>query len=103
MHLKAKELDFLKGTRLEVVEIGKNGVSIKDILVHDSTASDPTIQFMLTRMSLPGYPMAMGVIRSIDAPVYEEMLEKQVTQTTQKSNVHSVTELLHSGNTFMVG
>lgn len=93
---------ILKGTRLEVVEIGKNGVRLEDIIVHDSTASDPTIQFMLTRMCLPEYPMAMGVIRSVDAPVYEEMLDKQIAQTSQKSKIHSVNELLHSGNTFLV-
>lgn len=93
---------ILKGIKLEVVEIGKNGIRLEDILVHDATSKDSTIQYMLSKMELPEHPMAMGVIRSVDAPVYEEMLEKQIDEAKQKSKIHTVNELLHSGNTFLV-
>jgi 2-oxoglutarate/2-oxoacid ferredoxin oxidoreductase subunit beta len=93
---------ILKGIKLEVVEIGKNGVRMEDILVHDAHSKDSTIQYMLSRMDLPEYPMAMGVIRSVDAPVYEELLDKQIDEAKQKSKIHNVNELLHSGNTFLV-
>jgi 2-oxoglutarate/2-oxoacid ferredoxin oxidoreductase subunit beta len=92
----------LKGIKLEVVEIGKNGVRLEDILIHDAHSKDSTIQYMLSRMDLPEYPMAMGVIRSFNAPVYEELLEKQMEETKQKSKVLTVNALLHSGNTFLV-
>jgi hypothetical protein len=38
----------------------------------------------------------------VEAPVYEEMLGNQVDDAQQKSKFHTVNELLHSGNTFLV-
>lgn len=100
-----KNLDkglVLEGAKLKVVEIGKNGIKPEDILVHDAKTNNSAIQYMLSKMDLPEYPMAMGVIRSVEAPVYEDMLSKQVDDAKQKSKIHSVDELLHSGNTFLV-
>jgi len=45
---------------LEVVEIGKDGVSEDDILVHDET--NPALANMLAAMDGPDFPVAMGVI-----------------------------------------
>ena len=40
----------LNGMRIEVVELGKDGITEADILVHDETREDPTIAFLLSRM-----------------------------------------------------
>ncbi len=61
--------DRNKGIRLgakglEVVTIGENNITEKDLLVHDMTQEDSGIHNMLVDMKLPHYPMAFGVIRS---------------------------------------
>jgi len=42
-------------------------------LDHDDTKS-----YMLVRMSLPHFPIAMGVIRACESGVYEDLLYKQI-------------------------
>ena len=45
----------INGLKPEVVEIGVDGITEADLLVHDETREDPTIAFMLSRMSYPEY------------------------------------------------
>ncbi|MFW5657585.1 MAG: 2-oxoacid:ferredoxin oxidoreductase subunit beta, partial [Bacteroidota bacterium] len=84
------------------VKIGENGVTKKDILIHDAKNADDTRHYMLSRMTLPDYPVAMGVIRSCDHPVYEDALEEQITAAKEHNAQKSVNDLLHSGNVFRI-
>jgi 2-oxoglutarate ferredoxin oxidoreductase subunit beta len=90
------------GSRFMVVEMGKNGVTKDDILVHDAHNPDDTRHYMLSRMTLPDYPVAMGVIRSCTSTVYEDILYKQVASAREKQKIKTVKDLLHSGNTFEI-
>ncbi len=89
-----------KGTRFEVVRIGENGMRKEDILVHDAYNPDDTRHYMLARMTLPEYPVAMGVIRAIQSTVYEETLYNQIELARHKSAIKNMDDLLTSGNTF---
>ena len=90
------------GSKFVVVKIGENGVTREDILVHNSHSSDDTRHYMLSRMTLPEYPVALGVIRDWKTNVYENMLYKQVNDAKKRNKVQTVNDLLNSGNTFMV-
>lgn len=96
-----KGLVLEKG-RLKSVTIGENGFTLDDILVHDVKNPDDTIHYMLTRMSLPDLPVAMGIIRAFESQVYESMLVEQVRQARKSTRISTVNELLRSGNTFEV-
>jgi len=96
-----KGLLFDKG-KLKVVKIGENGVTIDDILVHDATEPDPTVQMALINMQLPEFPVAFGVIRSVTAPVYNDELVAQIDVVQQKRKIKNVDDLLKSGNTWEV-
>ncbi len=89
---------ILEGARLKVVEIGKNGITIDDILVHDVTSPDDALHYMLARMTYPELPVATGVIRSFECCVYEESLEQQMEADKEKSNIKNVDDLINSGN-----
>jgi 2-oxoglutarate ferredoxin oxidoreductase subunit beta len=88
--------------RLKAVTIGENGYTMDDILVHDIRDPDDTTHYMLTRMSLPDFPVAMGVIRSYETTVYESMLYDQIAAARERTKIKNVNDLLHSGNTFEV-
>ncbi|MBN2485035.1 MAG: 2-oxoacid:ferredoxin oxidoreductase subunit beta [Bacteroidales bacterium] len=88
----------LDGAGLKVVTIGENGIAKGDILVHDAKTQNIAIHFMLAKMSLPEFPVAMGVIRNADTPVYEDMLYNQVSKAKSQAKVKNVGELLKSGN-----
>ena len=100
---KNKEFGLIQeGTLFKVVKIGENGVRLEDILIHNATDHDDTRDYMLVRMSLPHYPIAMGVIRACKSGVYEDMLAKQINDAKLKSNIRCVDDLLKSGNTFLI-
>jgi 2-oxoglutarate ferredoxin oxidoreductase subunit beta len=98
---KDKGLVFDKGF-LKVVTIGENGITSEDILVHDVTEPFGYIHQQLIGMKLPDFPVAMGVIRAVEALVYDQMMEKQIADVKSKSKIKSIDDLLSSGNTWVV-
>ena len=88
--------------KLKVVEIGKNGVTVDDILVHDAEEVDPTLHMALINMQLPEMPVAFGVIRSVAAFVYDTEMVAQIDEVQETRKVTCVDELLKSGNTWEV-
>jgi len=90
----------LNGLKLEVVEIGKDGITIDDILVHDSYTEDPTLHYMLARLTLPTHPVVLGVIRNRNVQVYNEALDAQLAYEKENSPIKNMTDLVNSGHTF---
>ncbi len=93
----------LDGMKLKVVTVGEDGYTLDDILTHDAHEKDTTLHVMLAAMKYPDYPVALGVIRSVeDATVYDEAVERQVEDVRKQSLIRSVDDLLHSGSTWEV-
>jgi 2-oxoglutarate ferredoxin oxidoreductase subunit beta len=92
----------LKGTKLEVVQIGVNSITEDDLLVHDQYDQDPGIHLMLAKMAPPLYPVAFGVIRSAMFPTYDDMVEEQIVKAKATSPIKCVDDLLNSGDTWEI-
>jgi len=93
---------ILNGFKLEVVTVGKNGVTEEDILVHDSTEYDPTLHAMLARMRPPEFPAALGIIRKVNRPTFDEGLLSQLEYEKENAKFNTVDELLKSGDTWSI-
>ncbi len=75
---KNKEFGLvLDGFELKAVRLGE-GYTIDDVLVHDAHSQSDIIHRQLALMDGHTLPMALGVIRDIEAPAYNEALEAQV-------------------------
>jgi len=85
---------------LEAVTLGDNGVSEKDILVHDET--NATIATMLARMPAGQFPVAMGVLYAVERPTYESTLVVQEKRARDRLGSGNLEKLLHSGETWTV-
>jgi len=92
----------LRGTRLEAVEIGKNGITEADLLVHDPTEPDPGIHLMLANMAPPELPAALGVIRSVAAETLEEAMYNSIAHEKKVSKIKNVDDLLSGGVTWEI-
>jgi 2-oxoglutarate/2-oxoacid ferredoxin oxidoreductase subunit beta len=92
----------LNNTRLEAVTIGENGITLKDILIHDQYAQDPGIHLMLAQMSLPELPVALGVIRSAKLATYDDLIVEQINNAKENSKIKCVDDLLNSGDVFEI-
>ena len=99
---KDNGLRFDNSGKLEVVEIGKNGVTVDDILVHDAHNPNPFLHWMLVNMKAPEFPVALGVIREVEAHTYDEALDEQIEQVKKISDIHCMDDLLNSGDTWEV-
>ena len=93
---------ILDGLKLKVVKLGENGITEKDLLVHNSKADDFGIQSMLVDMKGPDFPVALGVIRDIDEKSYDRNVAEQVESVKANSKIHSMDQLLTSGATWSV-
>ena len=92
----------LDGDKLKVVTIGENGITEKDILVHDAHTSNIGIHSMLVDMKYPDYPVALGVIRDVEDKTYNDNVHNQVKEVKEKSKIQCMEDLLHSGATWTV-
>ena len=92
----------LDGHKLKVVTIGENGVTEKDILVHDAHTDNIGIHSLLVDMKYPEYPVALGVIRDVEDKSYETNVHNQVKEVKEKSKIQCMEDLLHSGATWTV-
>ncbi len=93
---------ILDGLKLKVVKLGENGISEKSILVHDAHEPNPGIHYMLAGMKYPEYPVALGVIRSVESQTYDSAITEQIDKVKSKSPIKCVDDLLHSGSTWEV-
>ena len=92
----------LRGTRLEVVNLGENGVTEKDILVHDKFQWESGIHVLLATMAPPEYPVALGVIRSITDFTYDGKMEQIIEEEMANNKIKTVDDLLNSGKTWEI-
>jgi 2-oxoglutarate ferredoxin oxidoreductase subunit beta len=90
----------LNGMEPEVVELGK-GISEDDLLFHDEKAPEPTLAYLLSRMTHPEFPEPIGVFRDVDAPRYEERLVEQIA-LAEKRGKGDLQALFNSGETWTV-
>ena len=84
----------LDGFNLKVVTIGENGVTEKDILIHDAACDDTTLQMKLALMEGPGMPIALGIIRDVEEETYDAGVEKQIAEVQAKSKVKTFDDLI---------
>jgi 2-oxoglutarate ferredoxin oxidoreductase subunit beta len=93
---------ILDGLKLKVVRLGENGITEKNILIHDAQEVNPGIQYMLANMSYPDYPVALGVIRSVEGATYDRSIQEQIEEIQKTAVIKCMDDLLMSGSTWNV-
>src|ERR1700723_454501 len=91
----------LVGLDLEVVALG-NGITEKDLLVHDEHNQNPVYAFAISRMdTMPGFPTPIGVFRSIEnVPQYEDLVNQQIADVQARKGKGDLAKLLRAGDTW---
>ncbi len=92
-----------EGFGLKVVEIGKDGYTLDDVLVHDAHCQDNTLQLKLALMGDgDGFPVALGVIRDVEAPTYNDAVTAQLEEVSAAKKYHNFAELLETNDIWEV-
>ena len=96
---KNKGLRFNPETvRLEVVHIGENGVTGKDVLTHDE--NNPTLAALLAAMQPPEFPIAIGVLYNAPGETYEAKVYNQLASA--KNGGTGLNDVIRRGHTWRV-
>lgn len=85
----------LEGLELKAVVIGEEGYTMDDILVHDAHTPSNTLHMMLAMMQ-GDLPVALGIIRNVDAPTYDASVHEQIEEVKAKSRNKSLRDYLMS-------
>jgi 2-oxoglutarate ferredoxin oxidoreductase subunit beta len=94
-----------KGIRLHDLEpeiVSLDQVAREDLLVHNESSPSSNLAFMLSRMRYPDFPEPIGVLRSIERPVYEEGVFNQVEMSIRKNGAGDLRAMYEAGDTWEV-
>ena len=90
------------GFLLKAVTIGQDGYTLDDVLVHDAHTPSNFLHQQLAMMDGTELPLAVGVIRDVEAPVYNDTLDEQVAEVHSRKNYGSLRDMILAGNTWQV-
>jgi 2-oxoglutarate ferredoxin oxidoreductase subunit beta len=88
----------MNGQRAEVVALG-NGVTEKDLVVHDET--NLPLAFMLANFESP-MPTPLGVFYAVERPTYDGVVNHQLADSRAKQGEGDLKALLHRGDVWTV-
>ena len=88
----------MNGQRAEVVQLG-NGVTDKDLVVHDET--NLALSFMLANFE-PPLPTPIGVFYAVARPTFDGAVNQQLEEAKNKQGPGDLQSLLNRGDTWTV-
>lgn len=90
------------GFGLKAVTIGQDGYTIDDVLTHDAHCKSNLLHQQLAMMDGVTMPLAIGVIRDVEALVYDEEVDIQTHEVEAKKPYKTLLEMIMSGETWEV-
>ncbi len=90
------------GFLLKAVTIGEDGYTLDDVLVHDAHCQSNFLHQQLAMMDGETLPLAIGVIRDVEAPTYNEGVAMQVEEVRARKGFDSLRQMILAGETWTV-
>ena len=90
------------GFLLKAVEIGKDGYTMDDVLVHDAHTPTNFLHQQLAMMDGADLPLAIGVIRDVDSLTYNDEVDRQVETVRAAHGFDSLRSMILAGETWQV-
>ena len=91
------------GFLLKAITIGEDGYTLDDVLVHDAHTPSNFLHQQLAMMDgLGELPLALGVIRDVETPTYNDGVDEQVRQVKAKKGFDSLRDMILAGETWEV-
>ena len=90
------------GFGLKAVTIGEDGYTIDDVLTHDARCQSNFLHQQLAMMDGHDLPLAVGVIRDVEALSYNDEVEKQVADVVARKNYTCLRDMILDGETWEV-
>ncbi len=85
------------GFLLKAVTLGEDGYTLDDVLVHDAKTPSNFLHQQLAMMDGYSLPLAVGVIRDVDSPVYNEEVDRQIEEVRAKKGFSTLRDMILAG------
>ncbi len=92
----------LAGMEPQVVEWAEGEAPGSDVLRHDSGATSPALASLLAALEPPDFPIALGVLRQVNRPTYDQLLMSHVQESMARRGPGKLERLLNSGGVWEV-
>lgn len=90
------------GFLLKAVTVGQDGYTLDDVLVHDAHTPSNFLHQQLAMMDGKELPLALGVIRDVEALVYNEEIDRQVADVRASKSYDTLRGMILAGETWEV-
>jgi len=90
------------GFGLKAVVVGEDGYTMDDVLIHDAHRQDNFLHQQLAMMDGTDLPVAIGVIRDVEAPTYDASVNEQVDQVVKQHGFKCLRDVIMSGDTWEI-
>ena len=90
------------GFLVKAVTVGQDGYTLDDVLVHDAHTPSNFLHQQLAMMDGIDLPLAIGVIRDVDAPAYDAEVSAQVAEVRAKKGFSALRDMILAGDTWTV-
>lgn len=91
-----------EGMKLVKVPVDADKLNDPDLLVHKAGEYEPELHLALSRMKLPLFPLAMGVIRDTVEMPFDEVIHYAIADARERGRYKNVSELFQSGHTWEI-
>ncbi len=85
------------GFLLKAVTVGEDGYTLDDVLVHDAKTPSNFLHQQLAMMDGYALPLAVGVIRDVESPVYNEEVDRQIEEVRAKKGFSTLRDMILAG------
>lgn len=90
------------GFLVKAITVGQDGYTLDDVLVHDAHTPSNFLHQQLAMMDGLDLPLAIGVIRDVDAPAYDAEVSAQVAEVRAKKGFSALRDMILAGDTWTV-
>ncbi|MAG58738.1 MAG: 2-oxoacid:ferredoxin oxidoreductase subunit beta [Planctomycetes bacterium] len=87
----------LNGFEVEAIDLG-NGKGPDDCIVWDQGVQNPGMAFTMAQATDSDLPTPIGVLRKVDAPVFDDIIHAQLGAAIEKKGDGDLHKLIHSGD-----
>jgi 2-oxoglutarate ferredoxin oxidoreductase subunit beta len=92
------------GLTPEIVDVGEGPgqTPVKDLVVHSERGSRLYAN-LLAELTLPHFPVPMGILHREEKPTYDQLVAQQITDAVAKQGEGDLNKLMYSGMVWEVG
>lgn len=92
---------MLDGLTVKKIDV-KSDADLKKVLVHDETLDTPTKAYMLSHLTFPDFPVAVGVFRYVLRPTHSELMTEQIDNAITQRGRGKLKDLLNGGQRWTI-